>query len=137
MTKGCWRKDWCQLLIGSSRLLLMLHRLCQNLKPCVREYYFFRQFFVAIRASPYVQTRMVFWRSTFYDWRERLLAMMQLLILKKFLRQRKHMKTSAPDESTNDAEHHVYSKDVAGVLMFVLVVFFLLMVAFFESPIYG
>ena len=63
--------------------------------------------------------------------------MMQLLILKKFLRQRKHMKTSAPDESTNDAEHHVYSKDVAGVLMFVLVVFFLLMVAFFESPIYG
>jgi hypothetical protein len=97
----------------------------------------FRQFFEVIRESPYVQTRIDFWPSTSYDAYERLSAMMQLLILKKFLHQRRRLKSSVTDESTNSPEQHVYSKDAAGVLMFVLVVFFLLMIALFESPFHG
>jgi hypothetical protein len=62
---------------------------------------------------------------------------MQLLILKKFLSQRKKIRMPSSQVSTNADEQHVFSKDAAGVFVFLLVFFFLLMVSLFESSING
>lgn len=63
--------------------------------------------------------------------------MLQMLILKKFLKQRRtHTLPVSPDNAPEN-EPHLFSKNAAGVIMFLLVFFFLLMIALFESPIYG